>query len=107
MSVFTKPILAASGAASLLLCSLGSPALSQTPPASKGVTALPERTVTTYPVTDEVPLLVGGVQLTVAAASLLVAFTPVGASGVPTLLAEDAAETGPVPATFAAATSNV
>src|SRR3984957_14880791 len=41
-SVFTKPMLAASGAASLLLCSLGSPALSQTPPAGNGVTALPE-----------------------------------------------------------------
>jgi outer membrane receptor protein involved in Fe transport len=40
--VFTKPMLAASGAASLLLCSLGSPALSQTPPAGNGVTALPE-----------------------------------------------------------------
>jgi hypothetical protein len=42
MSVFTKPMLAASGAASLLICSLGSPALSQTPPAGNGVTALPE-----------------------------------------------------------------
>jgi outer membrane receptor protein involved in Fe transport len=40
--VFTKPMLAASGAASLLLCSLGGPALSQTPPAGNGVTALPE-----------------------------------------------------------------
>jgi hypothetical protein len=40
--VFTKPTLAASGAASLLLCSLGGPALSQTPPAGNGVTALPE-----------------------------------------------------------------
>ena len=38
MSVFTKPMLAAS----LLLCSLGGPALSQTPPAASGVTALPE-----------------------------------------------------------------
>jgi outer membrane receptor protein involved in Fe transport len=35
-------MLAASGAASLLLCSLGGPALSQTPPAGNGVTALPE-----------------------------------------------------------------
>src|ERR1700722_11034532 len=42
MSVFTNPMLAASGAASLLICSLGSPALSQTPPAGNGVTALPE-----------------------------------------------------------------
>jgi outer membrane receptor protein involved in Fe transport len=42
MSVFTKPMLAASGVASLLICSLGSPALSQTPPAGNGVTALPE-----------------------------------------------------------------
>ncbi len=41
-SVFTKPMLAASGAASLLLCGLGGPALSQTPPAGNGVTALPE-----------------------------------------------------------------
>src|SRR6202166_771847 len=41
-SVFTKPMLAASGAASLLLCSLGGPALSQTPaPAANGTTALP------------------------------------------------------------------
>ena len=40
--MFTKPMLAASGAASLLLCSLGGPALSQTPPAGNGVTALPE-----------------------------------------------------------------
>jgi outer membrane receptor protein involved in Fe transport len=40
--VFTKPMLAASGAASLLLCTLGSPALSQTPaPAADGTTALP------------------------------------------------------------------
>jgi outer membrane receptor protein involved in Fe transport len=40
--VFTKPMLAASGAASLLLCSLGGPALSQTPaPAENGNTALP------------------------------------------------------------------
>jgi outer membrane receptor protein involved in Fe transport len=39
--VFTKPMLAASGAASLLFCSLGGPALSQTP-AGNGVTALPE-----------------------------------------------------------------
>jgi outer membrane receptor protein involved in Fe transport len=42
MSVFTKSILAASGAASLLLCSLGGPALSQTPAAGNAVTALPE-----------------------------------------------------------------
>ncbi len=44
-SVFTKPMLAASGAASLLLCSLGNPALSQTPapaPAGNGTTALPD-----------------------------------------------------------------
>ncbi len=40
--MFTKPMLAASGAASLLLCSLGGPALSQTPPSGNGVTALPE-----------------------------------------------------------------
>src|ERR1700721_2796944 len=41
-SVFTKPMLAASGAASLLLCGLGGPALSQTPaPAANGTTALP------------------------------------------------------------------
>ena len=40
--MFTKPMLAASGAASLLLCSLGGPALSQTPPPGNGVTALPE-----------------------------------------------------------------
>jgi len=46
MSVFTKPMLSASGAASLLLCSLCSPALSQTPPAGNGVTALPEIDVT-------------------------------------------------------------
>jgi opacity protein-like surface antigen len=40
--VFTKPMLAASGAASLLLCSLGGPALSQTPaPAANDTTALP------------------------------------------------------------------
>jgi outer membrane receptor protein involved in Fe transport len=42
MPVFTKPMLAASGAASLLLCGLGGPALSQTPAAGNGVTALPE-----------------------------------------------------------------
>jgi outer membrane receptor protein involved in Fe transport len=44
MSAFTKPLLAASGAASLILCSLG-PALAQTPAAARaanGVTALPE-----------------------------------------------------------------
>jgi outer membrane receptor protein involved in Fe transport len=40
--VFTKPMLSASGVASLLLCGLGSPALSQTPPAANGVTALPK-----------------------------------------------------------------
>ena len=40
--MFIKPMLAASGAASLLLCSLGGPALPQTPPADNGVTALPE-----------------------------------------------------------------
>src|ERR1700733_1077001 len=41
-SVFTKPMLAASGAASLLLCGLGAPALSQPPaPAANGTTALP------------------------------------------------------------------
>src|ERR1700759_1820274 len=41
MSVFVKPMLAASGAASLMLCSLGG-ALSQTPaPAGNGATALP------------------------------------------------------------------
>lgn len=40
--MFTKTMLAASGAASLLLCSLDGPALSQTPPAGNGVTALPE-----------------------------------------------------------------
>jgi outer membrane receptor protein involved in Fe transport len=40
--VFTKPMLAASGAASLLLCGLGGPALSQTPaPVANGTTALP------------------------------------------------------------------
>jgi outer membrane receptor protein involved in Fe transport len=40
--VFTRPMLAASGAALLLLCSLGGPALSQTPPpAGNGTTALP------------------------------------------------------------------
>jgi outer membrane receptor protein involved in Fe transport len=43
MSVFAKPLLAVSGAASLILCSLGGPALSQAPaPAGNGVTALPE-----------------------------------------------------------------
>ncbi len=43
MSVFAKPLLAVSGAASLILCSLGGPALSQAPaPAGDGVTALPE-----------------------------------------------------------------
>jgi outer membrane receptor protein involved in Fe transport len=43
MSVLTKPMLAASGAASLLLCGLGSPALSQTPaPAGNGTTTLPD-----------------------------------------------------------------
>jgi outer membrane receptor protein involved in Fe transport len=45
MSVFAKPLLAVSGAASLMLCGLGGPALSQTPPpalAANGVTALPE-----------------------------------------------------------------
>jgi outer membrane receptor protein involved in Fe transport len=42
MSVFVKPMLAASGAASLMLCSLGS-ALSQTSaPAGGGTTALPQ-----------------------------------------------------------------
>jgi outer membrane receptor protein involved in Fe transport len=46
MSVFTKPMLAASGAASLLLCSLGGPALAQTPSAGNGVTTLPEIDVT-------------------------------------------------------------
>jgi len=40
--VFTKPMLAATGAASLLLCGLGGPALSQTPAPGNGVTALPE-----------------------------------------------------------------
>ena len=44
--MLTKPMLAVSGAALLLLCSLGSPALSQTPPAGNGVTALPEIDVT-------------------------------------------------------------
>ena len=44
--MLTEPMLAVSGAASLLLCSLGSPALSQTPPAGNGVTALPEIDVT-------------------------------------------------------------
>jgi hypothetical protein len=40
--VFAKPMLAASGAASFLLCGLGGPALSQTPaPAENGTTALP------------------------------------------------------------------
>ena len=40
--MFTKPMLVVSGAASLLLCSLGGPALSQTPaPAANGTTALP------------------------------------------------------------------
>jgi outer membrane receptor protein involved in Fe transport len=40
--VFTKPMLVVSGAASLLLCGLGGPALSQTPaPAANGTTALP------------------------------------------------------------------
>jgi outer membrane receptor protein involved in Fe transport len=43
MSAFSKPILAASGAASLLLGSLGGTALSQTPaPAGNGTTALPD-----------------------------------------------------------------
>jgi outer membrane receptor protein involved in Fe transport len=63
MSVFAKPLLAVSGAASLILCSLGGPALSQSPatpatpapaqapapapaPAANGVTALPEVDVT-------------------------------------------------------------
>jgi len=39
--VFTKPMLAASGAASLLLCSLGAPALSQTPSAGDDAKPLP------------------------------------------------------------------
>jgi len=43
MSAFSKPILMASGAASLLLGSLGGTALSQTPaPAGNGTTALPD-----------------------------------------------------------------
>ena len=43
MSAFSKPILVASGAASLLLGSLGGTALSQTPtPAGNGTTALPD-----------------------------------------------------------------
>ena len=41
--MFTKPMLGASGAATLLLCNLCSPALSQAaPPQGNGVTALPE-----------------------------------------------------------------
>ena len=48
--MFTKPMLGASGAATLLLCNLCSPALSQTPPASgNGVTALPEVDVVAPP----------------------------------------------------------
>jgi outer membrane receptor protein involved in Fe transport len=39
MSLFARPVLAAAGAASLLLCGLGGPAGAQTPPAA---TALPE-----------------------------------------------------------------
>jgi outer membrane receptor protein involved in Fe transport len=54
MSVFTKPCLVASGAACLVLCSLGGPALSQAPapapaPAANGETALPEIDVTAPP----------------------------------------------------------
>jgi outer membrane receptor protein involved in Fe transport len=41
ISVFFKPVLAASGTASLLLCGLGGPALSQTPPAGNDATPLP------------------------------------------------------------------
>jgi outer membrane receptor protein involved in Fe transport len=47
MSVFEKPFLAASGAATLLLCGLCSPAHAQAPaPAGNGTTALPEIEVT-------------------------------------------------------------
>jgi outer membrane receptor protein involved in Fe transport len=42
MSAFAKPVLAASGAASLLLYSLGGPALAQTPSPAGGTTTLPE-----------------------------------------------------------------
>jgi outer membrane receptor protein involved in Fe transport len=47
MSVFAKPVLVASGAASLLLCGLGGTALSQTPAAAgNGTTTLPGIEVT-------------------------------------------------------------
>jgi outer membrane receptor protein involved in Fe transport len=46
MSVLSKPALAASAAASLMLCSFGSPALSQTPPATAPAPATPAPSAT-------------------------------------------------------------
>ena len=68
----------------------------------------PTMGVTTYPVSGEPPVEVGAVHLTVAAVLRPVAVTLVGAPGVVAgVTAFDAADCGPVPTAFVAATLKV
>ena len=69
--------------------------------------AVPLFGFTVYDVMGPPPVLAGAVQLTVAAALPGLATTAVGAPGMPTVTAAEAAELGPLPSALVANTVKV